>query len=449
MSSKAQFDIIVIGAGAMGLAAAYEATKQGLNVLVLEAGPVAGGMAAHQDLDGLSIERYYHFICKTDYDTFGLMQELGIRNKLNWVTTKMGYYTDGKLHPWGNPVALLQYPHLSFFEKLRYGLMVFYATKRKNWDAVEALTAPDWIKLWVGQKAYDKLWHRLFTLKFYEYTSKISATWIGTRIKRIGMSRKSIFEEQLGYIEGGTETLVAAMVATIEKKGGIIRCAQPVERVKKNNNTFEVTTSTESLTASKVISTVPTPLVSRMIPMLPEADKVKYDSIPNIGVACLIFKLRRPVSKNFWVNIIDENLPVPGIIEFSNLRSTGHEHVVYVPYYMPATEKRWSWSDKALIDEAFGTIRAIRPDLTREDLIIASVNRLRYSQPICVPNFLDVLPPIQTAIEGLQIADTSFYYPEDRGISESIKLGRNMARRAIGLPSRQYDSQSAPSDLRT
>jgi hypothetical protein len=28
---------------------------------------------------------------------------------------------------------------------------------------------------------------------------------------------------------------------------------------------------------------------------------------------------------------------------------------------------------------------------------------------------------------GLQVADTSFYYPGDRGISESVRLGREMA----------------------
>jgi hypothetical protein len=37
------------------------------------------------------------------------------------------------------------------------------------------------------------------------------------------------------------------------------------------------------------------------------------------------------------------------------------------------------------------------------------------------------MPPVQTSIAGLQIADTSSYYPEDRGIAESIRLGRAMA----------------------
>jgi hypothetical protein len=38
------------------------------------------------------------------------------------------------------------------------------------------------------------------------------------------------------------------------------------------------------------------------------------------------------------------------------------------------------------------------------------------------------MPPIQLPVEGLLVADTSYYYPEDRGISESIDLARKMAR---------------------
>ena len=62
----------------MGLAAAWEAARAGHDVTLLEAGNVAGGMAAHFDFDGLSIERFYHFICTTDFATFKLLGELGI-----------------------------------------------------------------------------------------------------------------------------------------------------------------------------------------------------------------------------------------------------------------------------------------------------------------------------------------------------------------------------------
>ena len=425
------YDLIVIGAGAMGLASAYEASKSGLKTLVLEAGRVPGGMAAHFDFDGLSLERYYHFICKTDFDSFALLDELGITKKLKWRETKMGYFYAGKLHKWGNPFALLTFPHLNLIEKFRYALTAFWTTKRKNWDAVEPLTAPEWLTSTVGKSGYEKLWHRLFHLKFYEYTNQISATWIGTRIRRIGLSRKSLLQEELGYLEGGTETLVTALVEAIEANGGTVQLSMPCDEIARHDTSLKVRVGKQNFTAENVISTVPTPYISRLVPSLPDALKAQYDAIPNIGVACLVFKLRRSVSENFWVNIVDDNHAIPGIIEFSNLRPVKGAHIVYAPYYMPITNERWDWSNEALLDEAFSAIQSVNRHIIRDDILSTTVSRLPYAQPICFPNFKDLLPAIQSPLQGLQIADTCYYYPEDRGISESIKLGRDMARTAI------------------
>ena len=94
---------------------------------------------------------------------------------------------------------------------------------------------------------------------------------------------------------------------------------------------------------------------------------------------------------------------------------------------MPITQPKWGWTDQQFIDEAFAYIKRINPAISDGDLIDAKVGRLRHAQPICEPNFADKLPPVQTPIAGLQIADTCFYYPEDRGVAESIRLGRRMA----------------------
>ncbi|MBB5047011.1 protoporphyrinogen oxidase [Rhodopseudomonas rhenobacensis] len=424
--------IVVLGAGPMGLAAAQRAVRLGHQVDLIEADSKVGGMAAHFDFSGVSIERFYHFICKSDAPTFELMAELGIADKMRWANTSMAYYTHGKVHRWGDPISLLRFPHLTMVEKFRTGLQMFLTTKARNFDAIEQLTSRQWIERGSGKSVYDKLWKRLQELKFYEFADHVAASWIATRIKRIGNSRKSIFQEQLGYIEGGSETLVETIADDIRRGGGRIHLGTPAERVLVENGAVRaVRAGGREFAADAVIATVPIPLVNQLVPDLPQALQDKYAAIRNIGVVCLLFKLRKSVTPHFWLNIVADDIEIPGLIEFSNLRPVG-ETIVYVPYYMPVTQPKWGWADQQFLDEAFGYIKRINPNITDADLIDAKVGRLRYAQPICEPNFADKLPPIQTPIAGLQIADTCYYYPEDRGVAESIRLGRRMAEYAGG-----------------
>lgn len=421
--------VAVVGAGAMGLAAAYHAAKAGHSVEVLEAEREPGGMAAHFDFDGLSIERFYHFVCKADAPTFALLDELGLGDRMRWRKTSMGYFIDGKLQAWGDPVALLKFPAVSLLARLRYGLLAFVSTRRERWDALENQSAREWITRWGGAEVYDRLWKPLLELKFHEYSDNVSAAWIWTRVKRIGRSRKSLFQEELGYIEGGSQTLVDALVAGIEFLGGRIRLSTPVEQILCENGRVTGVRTAQGVTAADaVISTMPVQLVSRAVPDLPDDWKAKYDAIANIGVCCLLFKLKRSVTPHFWVNISEPDIAIPGIIEFSNLRPFD-QTIVFVPYYMPVTHPKFAWPAQRLLDEAFGYLQRLNSAITMDDILSTYVGRLRHAQPICEPGFAAKIPPVQTPIRGLQIADTCFYYPEDRGIAESVGIARKMAER--------------------
>jgi len=420
--------VVVIGAGAMGLAAGYRAAKEGHAVDVIEAASEPGGMAGHFDFGGLSLERFYHFACLSDGPTFELMNELGIGDKMMWRKTTMGYF-DGRLHAWGDPISLFKYPGLSLLEKMRYGLFALVCVRRNSWPAIEHESAKDWILRWCGKSIYNRFWKPLFEFKFYGYADNISASWIWTRIRRIGRSRKSMLEERLGYIEGGTLTLVNALMEGIKAHGGRVHLGTPALRVTTSDGRVTgVQTAEQTFEADAVICTAPTPLVSAMVPDLPTDWKQRYDSIHNIGVICVIFKLAHMVTPHFWVNISAPGIEIPGIIEFSNLRNVGGDSIVYVPYYMPVTNEKFSWPDERLLAEAFSCLQRINPLLKDTDVKDTKVARLRYGQPICEPGFAAKIPPVQTPIAGLQIADTCFYYPEDRGIAESVRLGSTMGR---------------------
>ncbi len=422
--------IAILGAGPMGLAVAYQLARDGHQPVVFEADDRIGGMTAAFDFSGLSIERYYHFHCISDAAFLSVLDELQLTNKMQWVETRMGYWYQNCLQPWGNPLALLRFRGLSLVAKFRYGLHAFLATKRTNWQPLDRVEASGWIKRWVGAQAYEVLWRRLFEYKFYDYTDNLSAAWIWSRIRRIGRSRYSLFREKLGYLDGGSATLLQAMQADIEANGGVIRLQTPVSQVvMADGRVSGVAYGGQFEAFDTVISTVPLPYVPRLMPDLPPAILAQFSALNNIAVVCVIVKLRRALTGNFWLNVNDPEMDIPGIVEYSNLRPLDC-HLVYVPFYMPGEHPKFAESDQQFLDKVRRYFKKINPALVDADFIDLRASRYRHAQPICDPGYLDRLPPASLPVKGLWVADTSYYYPEDRGISESIGFGRNLAREA-------------------
>jgi protoporphyrinogen oxidase len=179
----------------------------------------------------------------------------------------------------------------------------------------------------------------------------------------------------------------------------------------------------------KVISTVPLPYVPRLMPDLPDAILQQFRALNNVAVVCVIVKLRQRLTENFWLNTNDPEMDIPGIVEYSNLRPLA-EHVVYVPFYMPGEHPKYAEPDQAFLDKVKRYFKKINPALKDADFLAMHASRYRYAQPICEPGFLSRLPPARLPVQGLWVADTSHYYPEDRGISESIGFGRQLAKDA-------------------
>ena len=169
--------------------------------------------------------------------------------------------------------------------------------------------------------------------------------------------------------------------------------------------------------------------VPRLMPDLPADILAKYQAIHNIAVVCVIAKLRKPVTENFWLNTNDPEMDIPGLVEYSNLRPLD-QHIVYVPFYMPGEHPKFADDNQVFLDKVRRYLKKINPSLTDEDFLDIRASRYRHAQPICDPGYLENLPPARLPVAGLWVADTSYYYPEDRGISESIGYGRNMAREA-------------------
>jgi len=439
--------IAVIGGGPMGLAAAYQLALEGCRPVLLEADDRLGGMAASFDFAGVSIESYYHFHCLSDHAFFTLLDELNLSGSLRWRQTSMGFYLDGRLYPWGSAGSVLALRRLPLLSRLRYLLHAARCLSLRDWRHLDAIPASGWLKSWLGDKAYQVLWAKLFAYKFYQFTDTVSAAWIWSRIRRIGQSRRWL-KETLGYLDGGSDRWIQALAARIEALGGEIRLSSPVlaigHRVSQINKPeaasaghgdgavssesyVTIGTAAGSEAFDAVISTVPLPLVAPMLrsgghdPALIAA----YETQQSVACACVVIQTSMPVTANFWTNVNDSGFAIPGIIEMANLRPLS-PHITYIPFYMPAEHPDYGRSNQVFIDAAIACLKAINPNLSDAQILASHCSRYRYAQPVCGTHFLETFPPLNPS-ERLWIADTTVYYPEDRGIAESVGFGRKLA----------------------
>ena len=426
----------IIGGGIMGLTVAYELSKQGAEIVLFEKQDQLGGLSASFDLGGVQIEKYYHFICMPDVAYFELLRELGLMPRLQWRATKMSYFYKDKLYRWGDPVGLLAFPHLSLVQKIRYAANVLYSKYIDRWRSIEDISAVDWLKGWLGEEAYSILWQDLLHYKFGDYANEISASWIWSRIRRVANSRKGLGQEHDGYLEGGTDLLINTLANKIKSNGGeILLSSPPVEIESDRGEIRGIKCRQQTYRFEKIISTIPLPAFTEIKADLPANYVNQLKQVKNIGIMCLALLLKKALTNNFWLNIKDERIDLAGIIEYTNLNDSSalkDKHVLYMPQYLAITDPKYLEPEAVVFEKYFSWLKIINPALERTDVIAYKLFRDSYAQPIPAKGFSKMLPPINSPLRHLLVADTSFYFPEDRSIDQSILLGKKMARMIAG-----------------
>jgi protoporphyrinogen oxidase len=149
-----------------------------------------------------------------------LLEELKLKDEMNWVETKTGFYTDGKLYSMSNSIEFLKFPPLSLIDKFRLGLTIFYASKVKNWKRLEKIYVADWLRKWSGKNTFEKIWLPLLRAKLGENYQHTSASFIWSTIQRMYAARKTgLKKEMFGYVEGGYARILDTFTKHLEQQG--------------------------------------------------------------------------------------------------------------------------------------------------------------------------------------------------------------------------------------
>lgn len=426
--------VAIIGAGAAGLISAYRLASLGHDVTVFEQADEPGGLAASFAVDGTMLDRYYHFICPPDTAYLELIDELDLGSRLRWRHTRMGVWHDGAYHRFGTPTSLLAFSPLPFADRVRFGRATLRARRRRGWQDLDALAARDWLRAEQGDRSYDTVWRPLLEMKFGEAADDVSAAWMWARINRVAHSRRwGLGRERLGYLEGGTRTLVEALLSRTAAKGGTVRLGARVDQVLVDSGrTRGVRVNGADEFFDVVVSTIAPPLLAAIAPELPEAYAKAQRSIEYAAVICAVIVAREPLGRDFWLNVSDERAPFPGVITYTHLDpmpALGGLHVHYVPIYLSAEDPRWTSGQGAVARDVVRGLDEIHPGFARQVVRIFE-HRDRWAQPLYHAGYAHDAGLLQpgTPIIGLYRADMSQVYPNDRSIVNAAAQAAELAR---------------------
>lgn len=437
MSSKIP-EIIVVGGGVSGLSAAWYLSRLlppgAARLRLLEADDALGGLAGSMPLGDLEVDRFYHFVLKPDRHYLEVLDELGLGSRLVWRTSRMAFFHQGRLVPFGTPLSLLLFPGMGLAHKLAYGFQVFRANLRRDWKDLEGQSAVGWLKRNFGQRGYAAWWRQLMEMKFREHTPNISAAWVWARIRRNARSRHRLLTERAAYLEGGTSVFTRRLAQDLKDRGVEILTGRPVEGLildAAGGGVRGVRAGGEQFDASAVVFAAPLVRLAGLFDgPVPSDYGRRLSRLRNIGCTCTLIRLDRQLTDSFWINFSDQQVPHAGIIEWTNLcREARFEgsSLIYIPEYGECSTKDPADAERQL-RRYLPVLSAINPAFHPSWVKDLAVAGSPHAQPICGRHFSSSLPPIRTPIPGLWAADSTHILPDDRTISASLSLGRLIAR---------------------
>ncbi|MFA7199401.1 MAG: NAD(P)/FAD-dependent oxidoreductase [Methanoculleus sp.] len=402
--------ICVVGGGLSGLVSALElaGTHQ---VDLYEQRPIPGGCLGSYRIDDYWIEEYYHHCFAGDTSLLSLFDRLQITDRLEWLHGSTGYYVDGVIHPLTTPTEILRYPHLTFLEKARLGLLTLQS-RRLDVAALDEITAEDFILDNLGPGIYTSFFEPLLKSKFGERRDEVSAAWL---ISRIAIrSDRGAGGERLGYLKGGFQHFIARLEEEATGKGASIMLDSSVKEIRRAGDGWLVNGEAYDC----VISTLP-PQVT--------ADLASLDiaPVPYQGAACMTLALDRDVTNGiYWLNMKDA-APYGAVVSHTNFAPLAWygEHIVYLASYFAG--RLPEGFEQSMLNDFCRRFSVREEEVHWHRLTVDP-----YAGPVYTTGLRSRLPAYEE--HGLFLAGmfSPPNYPE-RSMNGSVVAGQEVARRVL------------------
>ncbi|WP_026875966.1 protoporphyrinogen/coproporphyrinogen oxidase [Jiangella gansuensis] len=366
------YDLIVIGAGPAGLAAAWRAAQRGMKVALLERADHVGGMAASFDVGGIRVDQGSHRLApSTPAPLLADLHELlgddlqrrrrtsRIRVGDQWVALPLRADEVARRLP---PSLLAKVARDSTVAKFR----------RQSADTYGGL-----VRSRVGPALYESVYGPLAEKQWGMPGDRISADQARRQADRMGTWRvaaRALARTRRGrggagtggylYPRTGFGQLVEALADAAVAAGVEIRCEAEVDRVRVTEDEVEVSTQDgDVITGGLVFSTLPLPVLARISRPAPSLTSIESSARLRYRALLLVYVVHQG---GRWMphdshDIPDPRTPVLRISEPANYRNNPDDpadrSVLCAEIPCSMTDDVWGLDDESLadlVDETLG-----------------------------------------------------------------------------------------------
>jgi protoporphyrinogen oxidase len=432
--------IAIIGAGPAGLAAAYDLGRAGHQVVIYEAAPGVGGLAAgfkapHWDW---TLEKFYHHWFASDKSILGLIDELGWSEQVVFPRPYTVVFTKGKFEPLDSPLMALKFflRNYPLTDMVRFGLATLYLRLTPWWQPLEKVTAAEWTRRWYGPRVYDLLWRPLLVGKFGEENlGVVNMAWLWARLH----SRTT----RLGTFNGGFQAFMDKLAGVVRGLGVDIRLNLAVVGIRRqpdgklalhaatSSRPGQDSTDAGSEDYEAVISTSSPALMAQMAPDLPAEYSASLSSLKSMGAVVMVLALDRKLTHYYWHSLPKEaGFPFLALVEHTNYIDSMHyggDHLIYLGDYLNPDHPYFSLTRDELLERFLPSLTRFNPDFQRSWIKDSWLFRTKYAQPVPPLNHSRNIPDVRTPVPGLYFASMSQVYPWDRGTNFAVEIGRRVA----------------------
>lgn len=447
--------VVVLGAGLAGLSTAFELSKAGIRVTVLERDDFPGGMATSWNVEDYWLDHGPHRFHSRDENLIKhlyevLDGEVVVRDRLSRI------YMQGKFFNYplklGNVLASLPKP-----------LMV-----RAVWDYVwirfVQLFKPipddnfeNWTLKRFGRTLYEMFFGTYTSKTWKRPCTEISADWASQRIsqanlwdaiiKTINPPRegevRSLVSEFWYPAHGGIGQIGRKYAEKVREAGGEVLLECPATRVDIEDGEvkrvwYADPEGTEHpLECDLVVNTMPLPrLLETFRPAVSAEVQHAIDSLEYLGIVFVYLEVDTPsVSPDHWIYLPEKHLTIHRISEFKNFSDNsapGEKTVVCCEITCRWDDEHWDLDLEgaaAIAERDLVTVGLIEPGLCRG----IDIHKLRYAYPVYDLDYkghLDVLRKAAKDVPNLQTTGRQGLFRYNN-MDHSIAMGRRVAKSIV------------------